>query len=1072
MNQRETHQEVAGRLAALSARKREYLKRLAGTHPPQPASRRGSGWPLSFAQERMWFLHMLDPGSTAYTLCYAARLGALDPAAFEDALNTVIARHEVLRTSFSTVDGQPTQQVRAALRITVGRVDATDRRDPLAAAREQAELLAQTPFDLTRDPLVRSVLVRVSDRSWVALMAFHHIILDAWSIGRLMTELMAAYQAVRAGAAPALAPLALQYGDYAAWQRNQVSGGRLDRLLTWWREELRDAAPLLLPTDRPRPAVRRDRGAEHTFRVDDSVAQALRALARTEHATLFMCLLAAYAILLSRWSGQDEASVGTPVEGRTRTEFEPLIGLFLNTVVLRVRLAGIPDFRTLLRLVRQITLDAHTHRELPFERLVQELVPQRQLGQTPLFQTMFQLQMPTSSVHKGPASADDRVSPPRRNSLFDVSLDMFDGPTGLRGRFEYSTDLFDASTITRMGEHYVTLLSSIAADPEQPIGGLDMLTDAERRRIIATNRTSAPRPSDGVHRLVAARADRTPQAPAIMSSSGMVSYAELRGRADELAGHLAACGAGPDRVVALLLDRTVELAVAQLAVLHAGAAFLPLDSAAPPARLDALLAQVQPVAVLTSTKYARPFGRPVRVILLDRPLPPQRAVPAAAGPGNLAYLIATSGTTGPPKVVEVTHASLTNHGCAMVDVLRLGPGDRVFQLASPAFDVQLEELWPTLMAGATAVLPRADRLIGLDVLTYEIERAGATVLNMPTPLWHEWLLAAEAGHADVPTCLRTVVIGSDRVIPDDLARWWVLPPPRPRLLQAYGVSEATVTSLVHEVPPEAGPGEADVIGRPIRNVEADVLDSTGSLVPLGVPGELYLAGAGLARGYRGDPAGTRAAFGPHVFAPERRLYRTGDVAVRRADGALRFLGRLDDRVKVRGIRVELEEVATHLRDHPAVRDAVVVARGDALAAYLVPANGSAPTPYELQAHLAARMPPAQVPASYTLLSELPLTAHGKLDRSALPAPIRPTDLVDGTLVTATEETIAALWREFLGHDRIGRHENFFDLGGHSLLAVRAHARLQHTLCTNLTILDLFRHPTVQSLAARIEELRT
>ena len=356
-----------------------------------------------------------------------------------------------------------------------------------------------------------------------------------------------------------------------------------------------------------------------------------------------------------------------------------------------------------------------------------------------------------------------------------------------------------------MGEHYVTLLSSIAADPEQPIGGLDMLTDAERRRIIATNRTSAPRPSDGVHRLVAARADRTPQAPAIMSSSGMVSYAELRGRADELAGHLAACGAGPDRVVALLLDRTVELAVAQLAVLHAGAAFLPLDSAAPPARLDALLAQVQPVAVLTSTKYARPFGLPVRVILLDRPLPPQRAVPAAAGPGNLAYLIATSGTTGPPKVVEVTHASLTNHGCAMVDVLRLGPGDRVFQLASPAFDVQLEELWPTLMAGATAVLPRADRLIGLDVLTYEIERAGATVLNMPTPLWHEWLLAAEAGHADVPTCLRTVVIGSDRVIPDDLARWWVLPPPRPRLLQAYGVSEATVTSLVHEVPPEAWP---------------------------------------------------------------------------------------------------------------------------------------------------------------------------------------------------------------------------------------------------------------------------
>ena len=1038
MNQGETHQDVAGRLAGLSAAKREYLKRLAGTRPP-PAAHRRADRPLSFAQERMWFMHMLDPGSTAYTLCYAARLGALDPAAFEDALNIVIARHEVLRTSFNAVDGQPAQRVRAALRITVRRIDATGREDPLATAREQAEQLARTPFDLARDPLVRSVLVRVGGRSWVALMAFHHVILDAWSIGRLMAELMTAYQAVREGTAPALAPLPLQYGDYAAWQRNQVRGGTLDRLLTWWREELRDAAPLLLPTDRPRPAVLSDRGAEHAFRVDDAVVQGLRTLARAEHATLFMCLLAAYAILLSRWSGQDEVSVGTPVEGRTRTEFEPLIGLFLNTVVLRVRLAGTPDFRTLLRRVRQVTLDAHAHQELPFERLVQELVPQRQLGRPPLFQTMFQLQMPASSVHLGPASADNRVSPPRRNSLFDVSLDMFDGPTGLRGRFEYSTDLFDVSTITRLGEHYVRLLSSIAADPGQPVGRLDMLTDAERRQITAANRTSAPRPGDGVHRLVAARADRTPQAPAIMSGSGTVSYAELRGRASQLAGHLAACGAGPDRVVALLLDRTAELAVAQFAVLQAGAAFLPLDSAAPPARLDALLAQVQPVAVLTSTRYARSFGWPARVILLDRPLPPERAVPVAAGPGHLAYLIATSGTTGPPKVVEATHASLTNHGCAMADVLGLGPGDRVFQLASPAFDVQLEELWPTLLAGATAVLPPPDRLIGLDVLADEIERTGVTVLNLPAPLWHEWLLAAEEGQAGLPGCLRTVVIGSDRVIPGDLARWWARPSPRPRLLQAYGVSEATVTSLIHEVPPQAGPGEADVIGRPIRNVEADVLDSTGSPVPLGVPGELYLGGAGLARGYRGDPVATRAAFGPHAFAPERRLYRTGDVAVRRADGALRFLGRLDDRVKVRGIRVEPEEVATHLRDHPAIRDAVVVARGDALAAYLVPASGSAPTPYELQAHLAARMPAALVPASYTLLSELPLTGHGKLDRSALPAPARPAGPADSTLVTATEETIAALWRELLGHDRIGRQENFFDLGGHSLLAVRVHA---------------------------------
>src|SRR5690349_13559080 len=488
MNQRDADQEVAARLAGLSARKREYLKRLAGMHPLQPDPRHESGQPLSFAQERMWFPHMLDPASTAYTLCYAARLGTLDPAAFEDALNIVIARHEVLRTSFISVSGQPAQRVRAVLRIRVRHIDATGSADPPAVAREEADLLARIPFDLARDPLVRSVLVRMGPRSWVALMAFHHIVLDAWSIGRLMTELMAAYQAVRAGTAPELAPLALQYGDYAAWQRDQVSGGRLDRLLTWWREELRDAAPLLLLADRPRPAVRTDRGAEHTFRVDDTVAQALRALARTERATLFMCLLAAYAILMSRWSGQDEVSVGTPVDGRTRTEFEPLVGLFLNTVVLRVRLAGITDFRALLGRVRRVTLDAHAHQELPFERLVQELVPQRQLGQTPLFQTMFQLQMPASSAHRGPASADGRLSPPRRNSLFDVSLDMFDGPTGLRGRFEYSTDLFDASTITRMSEHYMTLLSSIAASPGRPVDQLDMLTDAERRWLTATNR--------------------------------------------------------------------------------------------------------------------------------------------------------------------------------------------------------------------------------------------------------------------------------------------------------------------------------------------------------------------------------------------------------------------------------------------------------------------------------------------------------------------------------------------------------------------------------------------------------
>jgi amino acid adenylation domain-containing protein len=456
--------------------------------------------------------------------------------------------------------------------------------------------------------------------------------------------------------------------------------------------------------------------------------------------------------------------------------------------------------------------------------------------------------------------------------------------------------------------------------------------------------------------------------------------------------------------------------------------------------------------------------------LLDQPLPAAAASPLAASPDDLAYLVATSGTTGTPRIVEVPHRAIANHACAIKNAFGLQPGDRVLQLASPGFDVQLEEVLPTLVAGATLVVPDRSGLLGLDELISTVERQAVTVLNLPSPLWRDWLLAIDARLVGVPASLRLLVVGSDRVLPEDLLSWSALTGARPRLVQAYGVTEATITSLLHVVAEDAGPEEATVIGRPLRNVEAHVLNPRGAQQPIGVPGELYLGGVALARGYHDDPEATQAAFGPHTFAPKTRLYRTGDRVVRRPDGALRFLGRLDDQVKVRGVRIEPEEVAAHLRAHPGVREAVAALRSGALAAWVVPACDPAPAAHSLHAYMAERLPAAAVPATYTLLPALPRTAHGKLDWSALPppqaAPVGPAT----SPLTGTEEAVAAVWRDVLGREAVGRDDSFFDLGGHSLLLVRAHVRLAAALAPGLTVLDLFRHPTVRTLAGWIEEL--
>ncbi|MET0396030.1 MAG: amino acid adenylation domain-containing protein, partial [Longimicrobiaceae bacterium] len=1044
--------------------------------------------PLSFAQQRLWFIHQFAPESAAYNMPHPLRLrGALDVGALRRSLAALVARHEALRTVFAVVDGEPVQVVHDDASVTLPVADLSG----LAAAARDAEtrrLIGEEtlrPFDLARGPLMRALLLRAGAEEHAVLFTLHHIVADGWSLGVLVREVSALYGAFSLGEAPRLAPLPIQYGDYAAWQRAWLAGEALERQVGWWRERLAGAPPLLeVPTDRPRPVVMSEAGASRPFALSAEVSAALAELSRREGATLFMTLLAGWQALLSRWSGQTDVVVGTPLAGRTRLETEGLIGMFVNTLALRAELRDGADFRALLGQVRETTLGAYAHQEVPFEKLVEELRVERSLRYTPIFQALFALQNIEPGTLEMGAVEVEPLSREEETAKFDLSLVLAEEGGRLGGVLSYRAALWEPATIGRMTEHLRVLLEGIAAAPERPVAELPLMPAEERAQVLERwNATAADRPRGlGFHELFEAHARRAPDAPALVFAGATVSYAELDHWGERLAGRLRGLGVGPEARVGVCLERGPALVASLLGVLKAGGAYVPLDPEYPADRLAFMLADSGVRVVVTHGALAERLpGFDGEVVLLDGIGGPgseaESAQQAAASgdapishpptPDNLAYVIYTSGSTGTPKGVLVPHDGLCNVARAQARDLGVGPDDRVLQLASPSFDASVFEVAMALGSGAALVLGTRDELVPGPELVRLLREQGVTAAVLsPSAL-------GALPEADLPA-LRTLMTAGE-ACPAELVDRWA---PGRRFLNLYGPTEATIWSTTAAC--RAG-GGTPPIGRPVANTAAYVLDGAREPVPVGVPGELYVGGAGVARGYGGRPELTAARFVPDPFGggSGARLYRTGDRVRWLPRGELEFLGRVDAQVKVRGFRVEPGEVEAALRAHPGVADAAVVAREDEpgrgahrLVAYVVARGGAAPETAGLRAHLRERLPEHMVPSAFVALERLPLTPNGKLDRAALPAP----DTAAGGREyvaprTPLEEVLAAIYAEVLRTEPVGIHDDFFELGGHSLLATRVASRVREAFGVEMPVRVLFEAPSVAALGERVSTLQ-
>ncbi|WP_424533870.1 amino acid adenylation domain-containing protein [Sphaerisporangium viridialbum] len=1046
------HPTVAG-LAAVA----ERSDASAAPYEPRPE---GAPVPLSAAQERLWFLHRFDPGDASYNVYLVRRIaGPLDAGLLDTALTGLTARHEGLRTRYPHDDGRPLAVVEPAVPLRFERADATDEE----AARRLVGARVNAPFDLAAAPPFRATLIRLSPVDHVVCVVSHHIAADGWSLTILLDDLARLYGAARRGLPPDLAPQPLQPGDVAYRQRLRDGHDGHEAALAYWRERL-DALPALdLPTDRPRPATSAHRRGTHRLVLPGDLAAALERTGREHGATLFMVLLAAYQVLLSRHSGQEDFAVGSPTAGRDRTELERVVGYLTNTLVLRAGLAGDPPFGELLGRVREAVLDAHTHQEIPFERLLADLGVDRDTGRTPLFQTMLILH---SQESLAPQPFDGLPSEPfdagNDHAKFDVMLEAWRGEDDLTLLFGYDAGLFDAVTAENLAARMAVLLRGVVTGSGLPVSALPMHTDSDAtalRHLVSGAGTGEPSGTRTVPELVAESVRRAPGAVAVECGGETTTYAEL----DERARRLAPLLRGHD-VVGVCLGRSAGTVVTLLAVWHAGAAYLPLDPEYPAERLAGLIRDAGVSLVVTGEGHGPPFPSRVVVDTAGRAVTPV-ADPVAEGadvpgPGAGAYVIYTSGSTGAPKGVLVEHAGLAERVRWMTADYGLGPGDKVVQFASLSFDTHAEEIYPVLAAGATVVmLPDG----GASLPDHLAASAAVTVLDLPTAYWHR--LVDLIDEIRWPASLRLVILGGEQVHAGAVARWRARFGDRLRLVNTYGPTETTVIATAADLGDERG--ARPPLGRPIAGTGAYVMDARGDLVPPGVPGELCVGGAGVARGYLGRPALTAARFVPDPFGPPgSRLYRTGDRARLRNDGQLEFLGRLDDQVKVRGYRIEPGEVEARLLAHPDVGEAAVAVRDDTLVAYV---TGSAP--FEaLRRHAAETLPPYMVPGLWARLDRLPLTTSGKVDRAALPEvePERETRFVPPR--TDAEQLVAEIWAEVLELDRVGALDDFFHLGGHSLLAVQVTARIRANVELDMPIRTIFARRTVAELAAALEEL--
>jgi len=1085
------------RIDKLTPRQREMYELLlkrkrreaAGKSRIAPRARESHFLPLSFAQQRLWFINELQPGSAVYNIPLYTRLqGPLDTGALEKALTEVARRHESLRTTFAIDEERPCQRISPPSPVTlaVAGLDHLPADSREEAARRLATEDFSKPFDFENGPLFRASLIRLDEHDHVLCCAMSHIISDDWSIGVLAREVAALYEAYSEDRPSPLAELEIQYADYAQWQREWLSGEELEKQLGYWKRQLEGVpATLDLPTDRPRPAIQSHRGASEPMFAPKELCDALKSLGLEEGATLFMTLLAAFQVLLSRHTGQDDIVVGSPIANRNRAEIEGIIGFFVNTLALRTDLSGNPTFREVLRRVREVTLGAYAHQDLPFEQIVESLQPERNLSHTPLFQVAFTLQ--NAGRMTAPQDAPEsrlRWAPfdmRRGTAKFDLTLNLGETPRGVAGVIEYNTDLFDADTIRRMTGHLLRILKAAVAQPDSPIWALPMLTPAELQTVAEAGRlrkayAAESRIHEGFERQALQNAGRT----AVSFDGEELAYGELNRRANQLAARLKRLGVGAETPVAMIVEPSIEMIVSLLGILKAGGFYVPLDPSHPPERLAYLLEDSAAPVIVGQRRFLETLGETrAQVVDLDRDREEiareSDSNPASGGvPENLAYVIYTSGSTGKPKGVAVTHANVLRLFAGSDHWFGFGEQDVWTLFHSYAFDFSVWEIWGALLKGGRLVIVPYWVTRSPEAFHELLRGEAVTVLNQTPSAFRQLIKADEgAGEKGGELKLRYVIFGGEALEFRSLKPW--LERRRDaRLINMYGITETTVHVTYRPVGAvDLDSGAGSLIGEPIPDLKIHLLDRHLNPTPTGVAGEICVGGDGLARGYFHRPDLTAERFIPDPLSaePGARLYRSGDLARRLADGDLEYMGRGDEQVKIRGFRIELGEIESALSAHPGVREAVVIARQDQgeqkqLVAYVVAKNGAKGIVSELRTHLESRLPAYMTPSAFVFLEELPLTVNGKINRLALPAPegARP-DLSEEYAQPETEEEsiLASVWSEALGVDRVGIDDNYFALGGDSIKSIQVRS-LASRRGLDFTLQELFQHQTVRRLA--------
>ena len=1088
--------------AELAKRKAEilmFLRKTSVNTPPIPSASRDRDLPLSFAQQRLWFLDQLEPGNPAYNIPAAMRLrGALNVAALEQGLNEVVQRHEVLRTTFSLVEGQPVQVIAPTLTLTLPVVDLRN----LPGTQREAEALwlateeARRPFDLARGPLLRATLLRLDEEDHVLLLTMHHIVSDGWSMGIVFRELSALYEAFSKGKPSPLPELPIQYADFAVWQQQWLQGEVLEAQLSYWKKQLAGYSPSLdLPTDCPRPVIQTHRGVRQSLVLSKTLSASLKALSRQEGTTLFMTLLAAFQALLYRYTGQDDIIVGSPIANRNRSEIEGLIGFFLNTLVLRTDLSGTPSFRELLARVREVTLRAYGHQDLPFEKLLEELQPERDLSRTPLFQVFLNMLNFEGHELKLRGLTVERLRPSEPDSNFDLTLYASEEDEEIHLELVYNTDLFRQDRMVAMLEQFKHLLSQIVENPEGKITRFSLVTPTAEKLLPNPTQVLRSDWQGAVHTQFSQQAQRFPERLAAVDKQETWTYKELDARSNQLANYLIASGVQPQDIVAIYGHRSASLVWAVLGVLKAGAAFLILDPAYPAPRLIDYVHVAKPrgwIQIEAAGELPADLEKFVTTLSCGCHLRlPQRSTAVACGfleeystddpeveigPDNLAYVAFTSGSTGRPKGTLGRHGPLSYFQPWLAEAFSLSVLDRFSTLSGLSHDPLQRDIFTPLWLGATICIPDADIIETPGRLADWMAQEKITFTHL-TPAMGQILTETVAPDCRIPS-LRYAFFVGDKLTQRDVARLRRLAL-RVTCINSYGSTETQRAVGYYVIPPEPEPEEGQAkavypLGRGMPDVQLLVLNVEQQLAGVGEIGEIYVRSPHLAQGYLGNEALTKARFltNPFTGAAGDRLYKTGDLGRYLPDGNVEFLGRADHQVKIRGFRVEPREIEAVLGQHPAVREAVALAREDEvgekrLVAYVVPNQEQVPTTSELRSFLKAKLPEYMVPSTFVMLEALPLTPNGKVDRRALPMPDTARPKLEKAFVAprdTLELQLTKIWEQFLGLQLIGVQDNFFELGGHSLLAVRVFAQIEKVFGQSLPLATLFQAPTVEQLA--------